>query len=110
MTANEVVTMRVREQMARHDLDQRATAQRTGINESVLSRKLRMKQPWTIEDLDRLADGLEIPVPWLVMVSSVTHSYRMMGESITSRYSTLVTLASLATRRYDQRSAWGLAA
>lgn len=114
MAFNDSVSDAVRHELSRLGMSQTALAARCSVSSQWVTYKLQGERRWTLDDVELVARALDIPVTWLVLprevVSPLTSRYPSVAARVTLEYLTLVTLATRTTRRYDQRSAWGLAA
>lgn len=54
----------LREQLARHRISQRVLARKSGVNHSTISRLLNGQRSPTLTTVSRLADALDVPMPW----------------------------------------------
>lgn len=59
---NEAIGANVRAEMSRHGVTQAAVAERTGLPQSAVSRRLQGRTPWTAAELSQVADLLGVPV------------------------------------------------
>lgn len=83
MTANDLVTQRVA-----HELDSRAWSQselarRVHKTPAWVSKKMSGERRWSVDDLDELARGFELPLERLV---GFTLRYGLLKTSLTRRY------------------------
>lgn len=67
MSANGVVTAVVETERRRRGLTRSQLAELLGVNAMYVSRKLNGLQRWSMDDLDRISERLELPLPILLM-------------------------------------------
>lgn len=78
---NQDVARIVRMLMALRDLRQPAVAEALGLHQSGVSRALKGKRVWTLDDLDKLAELFDVPVSTFYEDPAVVLRSRCFGES-----------------------------
>lgn len=78
--ATSSVAAEVRAWIGRRGLAQKDICERTGITPSSLSRKLKAKQPFNIDELDRVAGALDVPISAFFPDTEREVNHRNTGE------------------------------
>lgn len=60
------IAANVRAEMARRQITQSAMSKETGLSQTAISRRLVGSIPFTVNELDRIADILTVPVSHLI--------------------------------------------
>ena len=66
MTITEGVSTEIRVLLARRDMSQRDLAERSGISQVAISRRMTGAIPWDLTELEAVANALDVPASVLI--------------------------------------------